>query len=84
MANYFIEFVGGPFDGHLQPVSVAPKHLAAHAAVPVSEKVFRLLEGKPIDGESVITSVAVYRLYESAGVCRYQFVIAKSPADLHV
>lgn len=75
---YEIEFIGGPFDGHRQMVTIPAASLADTVALPVSRNIFRLLAGhRSVPGE-VATSIAIYELDELRGRQRYFFLGATS------
>jgi hypothetical protein len=78
-ATHLIEFVGGPFDGHVQPLSLETRSLVAVALLPVSRTVFGWLEGKSTPVGTRVTSVAVYRLEVEDGHVRYRFRRALPP-----
>lgn len=80
LAARYIEFLGGPFDGHCQRVSLEPEELAGVALLPVSRTVFGWLEGQAQPVETRVTSVAVYHLELTGAVCRYRFHRSVAPA----
>ena len=82
MSKCTIEFIGGPFDGHQQPLTIAPGDLATEAVMPVSQDMFRLMEGRTPTRSEPLTSLAVYRREDPADACRYCFVAARSPTQL--
>ena len=84
MSRYTIEFIGGPFDGHHQTLSIAPEELAPEAVMPVSRNMFRLMEARVPTRSEPLTSIAIYRRDESADGCRYRFVAARSPTQLRI
>ena len=78
---YEIEFIGGPFDGHRQTVSIPVASLADTVALPVSRNIFRLLSGcNSVPGEAA-TSIAIYELEELHGQQRYYFLGATSSSQ---
>ena len=78
---YEIEFIGGPFDGHRQTVSIPVTSLADTVALPVSRNIFRLLSGcNSVPGEST-TSIAIYELEALHGKQRYYFLGATSSSQ---
>jgi len=78
-ATNLIEFVGGPFDGHVQPLSLETRSLVAVALLPVSRTVFAWMEGKSNPFGTRATSIAVYHLEIEEGHVRYQFRRALPP-----
>lgn len=58
-----VEFMGGPFDGHRQVVSLPPQELDEVALLPVG-KVLALLYEDPAYQE--LTSIAVYELADTS------------------
>lgn len=65
-----LEFVGGPFDGFSQLISVESNELPACVALPLNRKAGRLLGFK---ARSNTTRVAIYRLDQDADAVRYHF-----------
>jgi hypothetical protein len=66
-----LEFVGGPFDGFSQLVSVESDELPKCVALPLSRKAGRLVGfriGKPNKSR-----VAIYRLHHQDGIVQYLF-----------
>lgn len=74
-----VTFIGGPFDGHCQPVSLSASELLPVAMLPVKRSTFRLLDGQATHLDDPVTSVAVYQLDLSDELCRYQFVRSLDP-----
>ncbi len=71
---YNIEFIGGPYDGHVETSDCRPIHLAVDVVFLVCENALRLLNGtEPRPGRSR-TSVALYELQQINGNLRHQFV----------
>ena len=81
MATYIVEFVGGPFDGHRQPLSSPPVQLVPQASLPVSSDEFRLFEGQVPATNSAVTSIAFYEREIAYGAIRYRFVGARPPTQ---
>jgi hypothetical protein len=79
MTGYIVEFVGGPFDGYRQAVSIPPDDLAPQLALPVNRTIFRLFEGRMPAKGTPITSIAFYRQDVSHGCICYRFLAARSP-----
>jgi hypothetical protein len=80
--HYRIQFVGGPFDGHVElfpdPAELLPQDLMWF----VCANVFHILEGKSERPKQPITSIAVYERMRRQGMWRYDFVGALSPKEL--
>lgn len=76
-----LSFVGGPFDGHDQPLDVEREELQEVVAFPVNENVLRLLSGSARGAQRPVRSMAVYRL---DGPRCYRFVGAWPPRDFHL
>jgi hypothetical protein len=74
-----VAFVGGPFDGHVQPVRILPSDLRRIAILPISRCVLLSLHGKPMQQHAPVTSFAEYRLVETDQGCCYRFVCAHHP-----
>ena len=66
-----VEFIGGPYDGHLQKLSCSPSQLAWITGLPVTHNLLRAVAGEPADGDNHVTSIAVYQLYEDDDGLRY-------------
>jgi hypothetical protein len=78
-ASYEIEFIGGPYDGYRQVLTTTRNELAEIVALPVSQGIFRLLDGEARGPGAPTTSVAVYQLEGSGSRWRHRFVGAASP-----
>ncbi|HUY31461.1 MAG TPA: hypothetical protein VMV69_01675 [Pirellulales bacterium] len=78
---YQVEFVGGPFDGHRQPISIPPTALASMAAFPISRNIFRLLDRETGEPNAPTTSLAIYELAVVDEQPRYHFLGAASAAQ---
>ena len=74
-----VEFIGGPFDGHVQNVRLAPHRLASIVALPVSEEIFQMLAGGPSDPHTPVTSEALYELDSAANRPCYRFLRSVAP-----
>ena len=57
-----IDFIGGPYDGHVLQCLTQPVHLAANVVWLVCEDAFRMLDGKESCPRGSIMSVAIYEL----------------------
>lgn len=79
--HYEIEFIGGPFDGHRQSLSIPVNSLAETVALPVSRNIFRLLAGYQAAPEAPATSIAIYELEIIGGQRRYYFLGATSSSQ---
>jgi hypothetical protein len=75
-----IEFIGGPFDGHMQSVSATPDELLPSVALPVNENVLRMLDGQARGPARPTRTVAFYELQHDNG-WRYCFVQSKRAAE---
>ncbi|HVX64808.1 MAG TPA: hypothetical protein VHC19_29590 [Pirellulales bacterium] len=81
MATILVEFIGGPFDGHRQALSIPADSLADTVALPVSRNIFQLLAGQPNAPMAPATSVAIYELEVINDRRRYYFLGATSAAQ---
>lgn len=81
MATILVEFIGGPFDGHRQALSLPADALAETVALPVSRNIFQLLAGLPNGPTAIATSVAIYELEVINDRRRYYFLGATSAAQ---
>ncbi len=78
---YNIEFIGGPYDGHVETSDCHPIHLAVDVVFLVCDNALRLLNGtEPLPGRS-LTSIALYELQHRNGTARYRFVGAIPAKD---
>lgn len=83
--NHWIEFVGGPFDGHRQPYQSNFARLADDVVWFVTEDAFRQLDRprpiKPLPS-GVLTSAALYEPDVSAEPPNYQYIGSVGPRML--
>ncbi len=77
-ASILVEFIGGPFDGHRQMLSLPADSLAETVALPVSRNIFQMLAGHSHAVEAPVTSVAIYELEVLDDRRRYFFLGATS------
>lgn len=77
-----VEFIGGPLDGHRQPMTA--KAQVEAFAIPVNENVHRMLVGAKHANALPTSSIAIYELRKRDGQYRYDFVEAKSPKEFGV
>lgn len=82
MNTLYLDFVGGPFDGHRQAMDTGDWELRDMVAFPVNENVLRLLAGEPTRPQQPVRSMAVYRL--RPGEACYEFVGAWAPSDFNL
>jgi hypothetical protein len=73
----FIQFFGGPLDGHQQEMSEAKMRFPAVLHLEISRNTYRHLANRPLDPDEPPTSRATYELKEN----RYCFVSARKPAQ---
>jgi hypothetical protein len=66
-----LEFIGGPFDGFSQLVSIESDELPACVALPMTRKAGRLL-GVQVE-KSDQPRIAIYRLQHNGGKVSYRF-----------
>ena len=76
--TYLIEFIGGPFDGHRQTISIPAESLAETVALPVRRNIFQMLNGQTGAPDTPTTSIAIYELEVIHGRRRYYFLGATS------
>ncbi|HEV3022916.1 MAG TPA: hypothetical protein VGX76_10625 [Pirellulales bacterium] len=77
---YEVEFIGGPFDGHRQPISIPPTALASMAAFPISRNIFHLFDNEADEPAAPTTSLAIYELAVVEDQPRYHFLGAAAEA----
>jgi hypothetical protein len=78
---YQVKFIGGPFDGHCQPISIPPAALASMAAFPISRNIFHLFSGESREADAPTTSLAIYELAIVDDQPCYHFLGAASAAQ---
>ncbi len=76
-----IEFIGGPFDGHIESIA-DDDEMPPELWWMVNANVFWLLDGKPHGLRQPITSVALYNIQTRADENRYVFLGAVSLDEL--
>lgn len=76
---YTVQFIGGPFDGHVQAVRIRPCDLAKLVALPVSREIFQTLAGDRPAPETLVTSEALYQLESTRNSPCYRFLKAIAP-----
>ena len=81
-AKRHVRFVGGPFDGYCQSLTLDVSNILPVALIPVCRGTFRLLGGESSGGNALVTSFAVYRLEESDSAWCYRFLRALDPASV--
>ena len=79
-----VEFMGGPFDGHVHLASFPPDELAPIASLPVNDNMFRMLDNKIPAAKCPATSVAIYELETQKGEWRYRFRGATSAREFEL
>ncbi len=67
-----VQFVGGPFDGHVQPFG--DSGLIRQLSLPVCGNMLRLLKGEELGPISPVNSLARYALRTVGDDWQYQFV----------
>ena len=85
-----IEFIGGPLDGHLEPLAVTVDRLPEKIVCYISANVFHLLGGEQYEHENVVTSLVVYRREHQRNKWSYAFAgsfppheVTREPTDEH-
>lgn len=76
-----VEFIGGPFDGHVQRVSLNLEDMAEVALLPVSRAIYGWLHGQAKPPRARVTSMAEYHLELAGSECRYRFKRSLAPAE---
>jgi hypothetical protein len=85
-----VEFIGGPFDGHVEWLSAKTGELARTGELPehvlcyISENAFRQLHGQDATSAFSVTSVAIYALLLHGADWAYFFVKAVAPDSVVV
>jgi hypothetical protein len=75
-----IQFVGGPYDGHVQPFG--DPGLIQQLSLPVNENLLPLLKGETLRPSTPINSLARYRLRQVGENWQYQFVELLSAKEI--
>lgn len=78
-----VYLVGGPFDGHWQPVALALSEMARVIALPVNRNVVRMLGGRNSIRPQPIRVAALYRRDELERH-RYSFLCFCRPEDIEM
>jgi hypothetical protein len=81
--SYRVQFLGGPFDGHVQAVRLPPNCLAKLVALPVSREIFQMLAGQRPAPRTPVTSEALYQLEEMGSQPCYRFLKSIAPVTSH-
>lgn len=81
MIATIIEFVHGPFDGHIEMVGIPMHALPIRLACCVSDNVFRLIAGQSQLPKSQVTSIVRYQRQRRGDKCIYFFAEATSPTE---
>jgi hypothetical protein len=76
-----VQFIGGPFDGHVQSVRLPRASLAKVAALPVSGEILEMLGAGRTAPQATASSEALYRLEELGGRLRYRFIKSVAPVE---
>ena len=74
-----IQFVGGPYDGHVQ--AFGDPGLLNHLSLPVSEDMLPLLKDEKLGPSTPINSIARYALRKVGDNWQYEFVELMSAKD---
>jgi hypothetical protein len=74
-----VEFLGGPFDGHVYVPPSPSQRLTRYAALPVNESLVNVTSGLDGRGQIGATSIAIYVLESTRRGWRYRFQWAAPP-----
>ncbi|KAA5547307.1 hypothetical protein FYK55_02615 [Roseiconus nitratireducens] len=77
-----IEFIGGPFDGHVEALVRSPEELPELLVTHVNQNVFRLFEGADPVSCRCPTSVVFYRRQQTDDGWVFRFGGAVAPREL--
>jgi hypothetical protein len=77
-----VEFIGGPFDGHVQPVDPTSDESWLIVALPVNENVMRMLNGDLPRKVSPARTIALYAKCPDS--LHYGFLGSYRAADLEL
>lgn len=80
--GFEIKFIGGPFDGHMEPYLARPARLAADVVWLVRGAASGLTGGTNVRLDGALETAALYQLEGENGTPRYQYVGAISAHDL--
>ena len=79
-----IEFIRGPFDGYLEPITAAVQPLPRQLVCYISNNVYRLFDGLREYDHCRITSAAIYDRRYLNGRWTYEFIRSVSPDHVRV
>ncbi|WP_182868160.1 hypothetical protein [Stieleria mannarensis] len=74
-----IEFMGGPLDGHREPLAVNVERLPEKIVCYISANIFRQLEGGQHEYETVVTSRVIYQRENQKHQWNYAFAGSFAP-----
>jgi hypothetical protein len=74
-----VQFIGGPYDGHVQTVRLPAASLAKVAALPVSGEILQMLGSGEAAPQATATREALYQLEMIDGRPRYRFIKSVAP-----
>jgi hypothetical protein len=81
---YHVEFVGGPLDGHIQPVSRPVEELNDLAAIPVNHNVVEKLSSRRSKPRRPATSIAVYIRQDGTADSCYRYLGPGAPSQFRL
>jgi len=73
----FIQFIGGPLDGHRQDFLELKRPIPTLLHLEISRNTFRYIANQPMKPGEPATSMAVYELWMG----NYRFIAASKPAQ---
>ncbi|QEG00621.1 hypothetical protein Mal15_46920 [Stieleria maiorica] len=76
-----IEFMGGPLDGHREPLAVTVEQLPKQIVCYISANVFRQLDGRQNEYESSVTSLVIYQRENQQQTWNYAFAGSFAPHE---
>lgn len=79
-----IEYIGGPFDGHVEVFAVPDAQLPQDLIFFVSSDGSKILDGRRVRRRHSVTSIALYERQRRCGSWNYGFVGAISPKSLGI
>jgi len=80
--SFTVDFCHGPFDGHVETLSIQPELLPEHLICYIGPNTLRRIVGEPPSEHELITSVVIYAKRRRRGRWGYQFVKAVAPENV--
>lgn len=79
-----VEFVGGPFDGHVESYSDSTRKPPEFLLFCITENAFRFIHGRKPKHNPTPTSIAIYGRYRRGDRWVYDFLQAVAPDGVEI